>query len=92
MKKFNYNISFQEMARLGMEALAKQKPMSLEQMRAQVLWIKIRGTHTKHKKEEIEHHLKLYFPDKPKEKIELQLNLILLAKSKGEILKILKVF
>jgi hypothetical protein len=36
----NYKISFQEMARLGMEQLSKQQPVTLKEARGQVKWLK----------------------------------------------------
>ena len=36
----NYKISFQERAKIGMEMLSKQAPVTLEQARAQVEWLK----------------------------------------------------
>jgi hypothetical protein len=35
-------MSFQERARLGMEQISKQEPVTLEEIRAQVLWVKNR--------------------------------------------------
>ena len=35
----NYNISFQERAKLGMEILSKQSPVTLEKARAQAQWL-----------------------------------------------------
>ena len=43
------NMSFQERAKLGMELLAKQPPVTLEQARAQVLWLK-KQSNAKNKK------------------------------------------
>ncbi|WP_165587173.1 hypothetical protein [Flavobacterium sp. MEB061] len=40
----NYKISFQERAKLGMEILAKQGPVTLEQARAQVKRLKEAST------------------------------------------------
>jgi hypothetical protein len=36
----NYKISLQERARLSMEQISKQSPVTLEQARAQVKWLK----------------------------------------------------
>jgi len=36
----NYKISFQERAKLSMEQIAKQGPVTLEQARAQAKWLK----------------------------------------------------
>ncbi|WP_166426932.1 hypothetical protein [Flavobacterium psychrotolerans] len=35
----NCKISFEERAKIGMEMLAKQKPVTLEEARAQVKWL-----------------------------------------------------
>ncbi|MFA9194835.1 hypothetical protein AAGV33_10480 [Flavobacterium sp. FBOR7N2.3] len=40
----NYKISFQERAKLGMEMLSKQSPVTLEEARAQVKLLKDRST------------------------------------------------
>ena len=36
----NYKISFEERAKIGMEMLSKQPPVTLEQARAQAKWLK----------------------------------------------------
>ena len=36
----NYNISFKERAKLAMENLSKQAPVTLEEARQQVEWLK----------------------------------------------------
>lgn len=36
----NYNLSFQERAKLSMEQLSKQQPVTLEEAKAQVKWLK----------------------------------------------------
>ena len=36
----NYKISFQERAKIGMEMLSKQPPVTLEQAKAQAKWLK----------------------------------------------------
>lgn len=36
----NYNLSFQERAKLSMEQLSKQQPVTLEEAKAQVQWLK----------------------------------------------------
>jgi hypothetical protein len=43
-KPFNPHMSFKERARLGMEALANQPPVSFEQVKAQVRRLKARST------------------------------------------------
>lgn len=40
----NYKISFQERAKLGMEMIAKQKPVTLEQPKKQTKWVSERST------------------------------------------------
>ena len=47
-KKFK--MSFQERAKLAMERLSKQPPTTLEQMRAQALWLKTTQNSTKNRK------------------------------------------
>lgn len=47
----NYKISFQERAKLGMEMLSKQKPVTLEEARAQAEWLK-QASKSKEKKKE----------------------------------------
>lgn len=49
----NYKISFQERAKLGMEMLSKQLPVTLEEARAQAKGLKDRST-SKLKKEQRE--------------------------------------
>ena len=46
----NYKISFQERAALAMMQLSKQPPVTLEEAREQVRWLK-KNTKTKHKKQ-----------------------------------------
>lgn len=36
----NYNVSFQERAKLGMEQLSKQQPVTLKEAKEQVNWLK----------------------------------------------------
>jgi hypothetical protein len=48
----NYKISFQERAKLGMEMLSKQSPVTLEEARAQVARLK-RASKSKLKKQRI---------------------------------------
>ena len=36
----NYKISFQERAKLSMEQLSKQSPVTLEEAKAQAIWLK----------------------------------------------------
>jgi len=40
------SMSFQERAKLGMELLAKQKPVTLEEAQAQVKWLKEQSSKT----------------------------------------------
>ncbi|MFH6946386.1 hypothetical protein [Flavobacterium sp. FlaQc-50] len=46
----NCNISFKERAKIGMEILAKQKPVTLEQARAQAKWLSESSTSKEKKK------------------------------------------
>lgn len=45
-----YNMSFEERAKLSMEQLSKQKPVTLAEARAQVKWLKDLST-SKNKKQ-----------------------------------------
>lgn len=36
----NYNLSFQERAKLSMEHLSKQQPVTLQEAKAQAVWLK----------------------------------------------------
>jgi len=44
-----YNISFQERAKLGKDLLSKQHPITLEEARKQVEWLKQISTSKKNK-------------------------------------------
>ncbi len=46
----NYNVSFQERTRLGMEQLSKQQPVTLKEAKEQVNWLKSQSS-TKSKKQ-----------------------------------------
>jgi hypothetical protein len=46
----SYAMSFQERAKLGMEQLSKQPPVSLKEAREQVKWLKSKST-TKNKRQ-----------------------------------------
>lgn len=46
----NCKISFQERAEIGMKMLAKQKPVTLEQARAQAKWLSEVSTSKERKK------------------------------------------
>ena len=46
----NYNISFQERAKLAMEMLSKQLPITLEEARKQVTWLQQVSTSNQKKK------------------------------------------
>ncbi len=46
----NYNVSFQERAKLGMEQLSKQQPVTLKEAKEQVNWLKSQSS-TKSKKQ-----------------------------------------
>lgn len=49
-RKLKYNVSFQEMAKLGIEQLSKQPPISIEKAREQVLWLNNPNSAKKKKK------------------------------------------
>lgn len=53
-----------------MKHLSKKTPVTIEQARTQVLWLKIRSTSNKNKEREIQHNLKMYYPDWTEEQIE----------------------
>jgi hypothetical protein len=46
----NYNVSFQERAKLSMEQLSKQSPVTLAEAKAQAIWLKNSST-SKNKKQ-----------------------------------------
>jgi len=46
----NYKITFQEMARLGIELLKKQPPVTLAEAKAQAEWLKKSSTKSEQKK------------------------------------------
>ena len=75
----DYNISFQERARLGQELLDKQGPVTLEYARAQVLCLKICSSN-KNKEEDIKHHLEMYHPNWTKDQIENECSELLVLK------------
>lgn len=63
-QKVKTDISFQEMAILGIQALEKQEPTTLSKSRAQAISVIMHGTAYKgNKNEEIKQNLKIYFPD-----------------------------
>lgn len=45
----NYAISFQERARLAMELLSNQPPVTLKEAKEQVEWLKVKSTSRKKK-------------------------------------------
>jgi len=49
----NYNVSFQERAKLGMEQLSKQQPVTLKEAKEQVNWLKSQSS-AKSKKNQTE--------------------------------------
>ena len=49
----NYKISFQERAKLGMELLSKQQPVTLKEAKEQVNWLKSQSS-AKSKKNQTE--------------------------------------
>lgn len=68
-KKLPYDVSFREMSILGWDVLAKQKPSSLEEMRAQTVWLHSKSSSGINDLE-IKRHLILYFPDWTNKQIE----------------------
>ena len=80
------HVSFRERSILGFDGLAKQKPFTLEEARAQSIHIKMRSSHTIDKKGEIKHLLKMYHPNWTQEQIEDgfdEIQRIILRESKG---------
>ena len=69
IKKRMPNISFKERSVIGLNGLSKQSPVSLEEMRAQVLWTHSR-TPTGVNELVIKSHLKMYYPDWTLDQIE----------------------
>lgn len=63
------SVSFNEMSTLGFEVLERQPPTSLEEKRAQVVWLHSKCS-TGINDLEIKRHLKMYFPDWTNDKIE----------------------
>jgi hypothetical protein len=49
----NYKISFQERAKLSMEQISKQEPVTLEEARAQAEWLKNNSVSLDKKKENL---------------------------------------
>jgi hypothetical protein len=49
-RKMSCAMSFQERAKLGMEQLSKQQPVSLKEAREQVKWLKAKSTERNRKK------------------------------------------
>ncbi|OFY83548.1 MAG: hypothetical protein A3F72_13070 [Bacteroidetes bacterium RIFCSPLOWO2_12_FULL_35_15] len=70
-QKVNTKVSFQERARLGNEALAKQLPVTLSQARAQAISVMIWSvSRSKEQKDEaIKYNLRMYFPELSEEQI-----------------------
>ena len=56
------SMSFEERARIGMEMLAKQKPVTLEEMREQVNRVKIQSSNP-NAEEGVKANLRNYYPD-----------------------------
>ena len=68
------------MARLEMEALSKQPPVTLEQAREQVRWSKINSSRG-HKEQEIKKMLRIYYPEWIEEQIESEYQRLIKAYS-----------
>ncbi|OFY87781.1 MAG: hypothetical protein A3F72_02765 [Bacteroidetes bacterium RIFCSPLOWO2_12_FULL_35_15] len=63
-KQMNYTMSLQERAKIGMEALKKQEPVTLSQARAQALLVELwSGSNNKQQNEAIKYNLRIYFPE-----------------------------
>lgn len=63
------SISFEERARIGMEMLAKQKPVTLEEMREQVNRVKIQSSNP-FMEEGVKTNLRAYYPDWDEEQVD----------------------
>lgn len=57
----NYNLSFQELAKLQREILSKQPSYTLEEKRAQILRLMFQAS-AEINEFDIKNHLKMYFP------------------------------
>ena len=71
-KRTMEKMTFKERAKVAMELLAKQKPVTLKQARAQVLWMKVQSQNP-NKGQEIKHLLKMYHVDWTQEQIDDEL-------------------
>ena len=69
---------FQQRAKLAMEQLAKQSPVTLEQARAQAIRIKLRSQN-KNKEHEIKNLLKIYNPKWAQKQIEIEYHRLMTA-------------
>ncbi len=65
-------MTLQELAELQKEQLSKQLPVTLEEAREQFLRVSLRDPHILNKEENIKKHLKIYYPDWTKTKIEAE--------------------
>ena len=80
-EKEKNKMTFKERAKLGMELLAKQSPVTLEQAREQGMRIKIRSSRG-HDKQEIKNLLRIYYPDWIEEQIECEYQRLIKSYSK----------
>lgn len=75
LKSKPLSASFEELAALQMDVLERQKPVTIEEARAQVLWLHSKSS-TGVNDLEIKRHLEMYFPDWTSDKIEDGINKI----------------
>lgn len=69
IQKRSPNVSLEEMNRAGAYLLLRQRPTTLEEMRAQTIHIHVRGSN-ENKEYEINRHLRMYYPDAKQEEID----------------------
>lgn len=75
------SISFEERAKLGMEIISKQRPVTLAEMREQVMRVNIRSSKGNNE-QEIKYNLRIYYPDWNEEQIEVEYQRLIKAYSK----------
>lgn len=62
-------MTFKERAEIAKKMLAKQRPVTLEQARAQAIWIKLRSSN-KNKEQEVKNLLAMYYPEWTEKQID----------------------
>lgn len=66
------HITFVEMTVLGFDEIAKQRPVTLEEMLEQFIRVKIRSIRTKDVEAETKHLLRTYYPDWDEREIDVE--------------------